>query len=371
MTDHQVKTIDVVVGLISGADVKDSDAELNKRSAWQSSREYLIAERTDGPHNGLWEFPGGKVDPGETQYQALCREIEEEVALTVHAAAPYMTIETPSVKDAHFFVRLHLWTITEWSGEASGVEGQKIRWTPLTWEDQHQFLPANSDIFTALRLGHSLAFFDLTDSQALADIQVELQRFEQLQEQLQGQLMLRLRCRGMSPENYYAHVSAAQAYLEKSSLKTMVDVLPDRALLQTDFWANSWNVAGYFPSWWQKVEDEQHLRQALDHLRQAPGLLRGASCHNSDELYWACKDPKGIQAHFYCLSPLYPTNSHPGAPYLGWPNWASLNRIHPQPGFALGGVKIQDLEDTRQHGGFGVAGTSGFRLEAAGQVEQR
>lgn len=86
----------------------------------------LLAKRHDHQHQGgLWEFPGGKVEPGETPFEALKRELKEEVNLDIHAATQVMTI------DHHYpdkSVQLLIFRVTDFSGEAKHCEGQDMRW---------------------------------------------------------------------------------------------------------------------------------------------------------------------------------------------------------------------------------------------------
>jgi 8-oxo-dGTP diphosphatase len=86
----------------------------------------LIAQRPVGKAlAGRWEFPGGKLDAGETPYAALVRELREELGVEVHAARRLM-------RYAHDYpgrrVCLDVWTVHEWSGEPRGLDGQALRW---------------------------------------------------------------------------------------------------------------------------------------------------------------------------------------------------------------------------------------------------
>lgn len=86
----------------------------------------LIGERPQGKaYAGQWEFPGGKLEPGETVFEALVREFREELNLQVEAAHALFSC-------AHAYpdreVELHFWQVTEYQGKAQGVEGQNLRW---------------------------------------------------------------------------------------------------------------------------------------------------------------------------------------------------------------------------------------------------
>ena len=90
----------------------------------------LISRRPDHLHQGgLWEFPGGKIEADETAYQGLVRELQEELAITVTAAAPFMQV-SHDYSDKH--VLLDIWQVKAFEGEARGVEGQECRWVMLS-----------------------------------------------------------------------------------------------------------------------------------------------------------------------------------------------------------------------------------------------
>src|SRR6266446_6412302 len=87
---------------------------------------FLIARRPPGkPMDGYWEFPGGKIEPGESIFDALRRELREELGITITKAVPWaQRIHTYS----HATVRLHYWRILAWIGEARPLEGQEFTW---------------------------------------------------------------------------------------------------------------------------------------------------------------------------------------------------------------------------------------------------
>jgi len=109
----------------------------------------LIAERRcDGPFNGLWEFPGGKIADGEGALEALGRELTEELGIEVAQATEYMRLhhEYPDrTVDLEFFL------VTVWHGEPAGLEGQGIRWVHPSELDADLLLPADAPVVTALQ----------------------------------------------------------------------------------------------------------------------------------------------------------------------------------------------------------------------------
>ena len=88
----------------------------------------LIARRPEGkPMAGLWEFPGGKVEPGETPEQSLIRELEEELGIVVKEAclAP-LTFASHSYPDFHLLMPLYI--CRRWEGSVTAKEGQSLKW---------------------------------------------------------------------------------------------------------------------------------------------------------------------------------------------------------------------------------------------------
>ena len=90
------------------------------------ARRVLIAQRPPGKWRaGCWEFPGGKIEDGETEEQAMVRELEEELGVTVVAACPLGSFAHEYVDRS---VHIGLWLVTEFRGEPHSRDGQALRW---------------------------------------------------------------------------------------------------------------------------------------------------------------------------------------------------------------------------------------------------
>lgn len=112
--------------------------------------EVLINQRTHPPQfAGQWEFPGGKIEPGETLHQALVRELIEELGIEVLASTPLITF---THNYPHATVQLNVRSITEYSGTPSGVEGQAIQWIKPDALHEVNFLEANRPVINAVQL---------------------------------------------------------------------------------------------------------------------------------------------------------------------------------------------------------------------------
>ena len=109
MSEAQARPIDVAVGILM-----------------KPNGDVLLGQRPDGkPYSGYWEFPGGKVDPGESILQALKREFVEELGIEVVSAEEWCGVEHVY---EHAHVRLHFFISREWRGEPQSLEGQAFAW---------------------------------------------------------------------------------------------------------------------------------------------------------------------------------------------------------------------------------------------------
>ena len=104
----------------------------------------FVAQRDQNAHQGgLWEFPGGKVDAGETVEAALSRELNEELGIFVDYAEPVMQIKHDYTDK---IVLLDVWQIARYRGEPSGCEGQPVKWLAINELLAEQFPAANQAI---------------------------------------------------------------------------------------------------------------------------------------------------------------------------------------------------------------------------------
>ncbi|TMN94301.1 8-oxo-dGTP diphosphatase MutT [Pseudoalteromonas sp. S558] len=104
----------------------------------------FICKRADEQHQGgLWEFPGGKVEAGESVFAALKRELIEEVGLTIHSSSQLMVIEHDYGDKC---VKLDVHVVSNFSGEAHGAEGQPSEWVAISELGNYDFPEANTDI---------------------------------------------------------------------------------------------------------------------------------------------------------------------------------------------------------------------------------
>jgi mutator protein MutT len=118
----------------------------------------LIAQRPPGKHlAGMWEFPGGKVEPGEAPIDALRRELLEEVGIAIETPRPLLRLR-------HIYsygeVLLDVWVVRRYRGEPRSLDGQALRWCSRASLGTAGLLPADRPIIGALRLPERLRVRD-------------------------------------------------------------------------------------------------------------------------------------------------------------------------------------------------------------------
>jgi 8-oxo-dGTP diphosphatase len=108
----------------------------------------LIARRhLDSHQGGLWEFPGGKVEPGETLQAALARELREELGIRVGRSSPLIEVRH-DYGDKRVLLDVHV--VWEFEGAACGREGQPLRWVAADALERYRFPAANAPIVAAV-----------------------------------------------------------------------------------------------------------------------------------------------------------------------------------------------------------------------------
>lgn len=300
----------------------------------------LLMQRLPGKHlAGLWEFPGGKVEPGETVAQALMRELEEELGIEVLGSTPLISIPWRYPEKS---VRLHALCVTAWNGEPRAREGHPLRWVAVRDMDAARMPAADAPILVALRLPPyyvisekgSGSFFERCFDLESVNLQNDSDPF------LVSSALVQLRMPGATREE--------------------VRCVAERAIVANPRWRESLLI-NHDIELAREVGVGVHLRATqLPELQERPlprNAWVGASCHDAEELEFAAN----LSADFATLSPVCATASHPDAAPLGWDRFAQLAADARLPVYALGGVGPDDLERARAAGAQGVAGIRAFR----------
>ena len=292
----------------------------------------LLQQRHAQTHQGgLWEFPGGKLEPGEQVAEGLVRELQEELGIEVLEPRPLIRVRH---QYADRGVLLDVYEVTGWRGDPVGREGQPLAWVGRTALRDYPMPAADEPVVTALQLPSQY----LITPPGLADRSGFL--------------------RGMEA-SLNAGIRLVQLRLFDLAESELLDVGREVCALAHDYQARV--LLNGSPETAVAIgADGLHLSSRQLYLHKARPVattqLLAASCHSHADLAQAA----GLGADFALLSPVLPTRSHPDADPLGWSRFAAWVEDANIPVFALGGMDPGLTETAWAHGAQGVAGIRGL-----------
>lgn len=285
----------------------------------------LLARRTDGRDlAGLWEFPGGKREPGETPEQALIRELDEELGIQVEVGDAIIAVPQ---RYPHKRLRLDVRRIERWRGKPRGNEGQALAWVPPAKLPTYSMPPADRPVVAALLQSDR---YLVTPQPGESDAEW----LDSLARSLAGGIR-RVQLR-LLPDI----VLSRRRRLIGEAIDRCRDTEAE-VLINGDIdMAQEFNVG-------------LHLRavQLRDFVERPAVAVLAASCHDQAELELAEK----IGCDFAVLGPVNPTPTHPGAEGIGWAGFERFREAASLPVYAIGGVSMNDLGAASQHGAQGIA----------------
>lgn len=308
------------------------DNEIHVAAAVLRNRagEVLLARRADHVHQGgLWEFPGGKVETGESFERALRRELTEELGVLVQEHRPLIRVRHAYAERS---VLLDVHAITRYLGEPRGLEGQPLRWVLPQCLRDYAMPAADQPIVNAIRLPPA---YLITPAEPASPAAVVAGVRGALAE---GIRLVQLRV--LQPGFPTREVAAELAALCRASGAAL--------LLNRDVDLARATGLGVHLSATQ-------LHQLAARPLPADSWV-AASCHSPAELRRAVE----LGVDFAVLSPVSATASHPECTPLGWERFHSWVDGLPLPVFALGGMGPADIATAWQYGGQGVAAISGL-----------
>jgi 8-oxo-dGTP diphosphatase len=275
---------------------------------------FLLAQRPPGKvYAGYWEFPGGKLEPGEAPERALARELHEELGIDIGPAYPWIT---RVFAYPHGTVRLNFFRIFEWRNEPHPREDQAIAWQDPDAPMAAPMLPANAPVLASLALPVEYAVTDAA-SYGTPDMLARLERRLE-----QGLELVQVREPNLGAEARALFTEQVIGLAHRYGCKVM--------------------VKSAFPG-----ADGIHVTaKELMRLRTRPEGLAAASCHTRAELDRAMQ----LGLDFAVLGPV---KDKP--PALGWARFAELARGASIPVYAIGGLTRADMQGAWRAGAHGVA----------------
>lgn len=309
MLASATRSIDVVAGVI-----RDARGRV------------LLARRTEGRDlAGLWEFPGGKREPGETPEAALARELHEELGIDVEVGDPVIRVPQRYPDKC---LALDVRTVERWRGTARGREGQALAWVPAEMLARYAMPPADRPVVAALLQPPCCLVTPEPgdDEDAWLDgLRLALSS---------GAQRVQLRARSLEPARWHALACRAVPLCRAAGAEVRVNGDVGLAL---------------------ELGTGLHLRAAqMAVLARRPvpeTVALSASCHDVEDLRRA----EALGCDFAIVGAIRETASHPGQPGLGWSRFTALREQVSLPIYAIGGLAPTDLAEARSHGAQGIA----------------
>jgi 8-oxo-dGTP diphosphatase len=290
---------------------------------------FVLGQRAPNTfYPGYWEFPGGKVETGETPRAALERELREELGIEVVRAHPWI-VRQHIYEHAH--VRLHFFRVLEWRGELCDHIHSALSWQKADAVTVTPMLPANGPVLRALTLP---PVYGITRAAAVG---VDAQIAQVERAIAQGLRLIQVREPDMPAAARERFARRVVALARRAGAKVLISGDGDLA---------------------RKVgADGVHLksRQLMQTGRRPALELAGASCHSALEMARAAE----LELDFVLLGPIKATPSHPDAQAMGWDAFAEMVPGYPLPVFAIGGMASSDLEAAWANGAHGIAAIRG------------
>jgi len=292
----------------------------------------LISRRPAHVHQGdLWEFPGGKLEPGESAEHALKRELQEELGIRVQAARPLIQV----LHDYHDkSVLLDVWRVDAFSGTAVGCEGQAVEWVSVEALGGYCFPAANTPIIKAVSLPDRY----LVTPDPGPDLDVFL---DELERALAGGISLvQLRAKQLSEADLRALVPKVLQRCRQVNARLLLNA---GAAMAAELGADGVHLTS--------ARLRASSARPLDHSR-----LVGASCHTVEEVRHA----GDLGLDFVVVSPVKQTASHADARPLGYAGLQQMAEQASLPVYALGGMQLADMDEAFRRGAQGIAAISGL-----------
>ena len=274
--------------------------------------------------NGWWEFPGGKIEKGETSVDALYREIYEEIGVKITQFKKWVTRKYSYDGND---ITLHFFRVYKWEGKVTSKENQKLVWTYLKNPSVSPILPANLFIQKSFDLPKYYAITNLSETSRQVF-------FNQLQNKISNGLkMIQVREKNISIDDFKIFSKEVIRICKPKNVKVIIN--------------SDVNLA------YEIKADGVHLtsKDLISITKLPKNLIVSASCHTQEEINIAEK----LNIHFVVLSAVNKTKSHPNTKPIGWNKFQTIANKTNIPIYALGGLSTEDYEVALENGAVGIA----------------
>ncbi len=292
-----------------------------------SDGKYLLGKRLNSQSwSGWWEFPGGKLESGESSSEALKREIFEELGVVIKK---YRKWTTRKVIEKNKITTLYFFLVTSWDGMVEGIEGQELKWVNLKTYNSTKILPPNQMIHNALKN-------DLPDIYAITNLkEISSDNFFQvLKRQVNNGLrLIQIREKNLEATELQDLIMRIKTILQYSNVRILIN--------------SSISLA------YKYQLDGVHLNsKQLHELKHFPkDLLVGVSCHSKKDLEMA----EEKKADFAVLGSVKNTLTHPNFKTIGWEKFNKLVGNSSLAIYSIGGMRINDISSSFENGAIGIA----------------
>ncbi|MBC8493660.1 MAG: Nudix family hydrolase [Candidatus Thioglobus sp.] len=307
-----MKTIKAVVGVLRN-----------------DSGQILIAKRQDHQFmGGFWELPGGKIEQGESPEDAISRELNEELGITVSQLSLHQTM-THQYKDR--IVELNIYNINQYQYTPQGIEGQEITWSSVEQLSTFNLLPTMKAFIDSITLPNKYWITPSSNHQSAA----WMEKFNEKMTQDIELIQLRSKI-----ELDKAFITELNNKCQQHNIKLLLNI-PNKTF--DEVYCDGWHIT--------TGEMLKLNKRPCDKSK-----LLGASTHNLKEALQA----QELGADFVVISPVQATQTHPDTVPLGWDAAQEVVNKLNIPVYFLGGMGLEDLDKTINLGAQGIAGVSAF-----------
>ncbi|MDB2589557.1 Nudix family hydrolase [Candidatus Thioglobus sp.] len=307
-----MKTIKAVVGVLQN-----------------SANEILIAKRQAHQFMaGFWELPGGKIEPTESDQEAIIRELKEELDIVVTDLSIHQTL-TYQYPDR--LIKLNIYNINQYQNTPIGAEGQEITWSGIEHLAHFNLLPTMRDFINSITLPNKYWITPSSEHQSDA----WMAKFDEKLKQ--GISLIQLRSKVKLDSDF---IQQLYNQCHQVNAKLLLNI-PNKTFKE-----------GYCDGWHLTTNEMLNLKERPCGANQ----ILSASTHDLNEALKA----QSLGADFVVISPVQATQTHPDTAPIGWDAAKEVVDQLNIPVYFLGGMTLNDLNKTLNLGAQGIAGVSSF-----------